>query len=839
MLSVGKPGAPAPAALQELEDQDSLDLSDETKSQCRISVIATLPDIDPEYLTRVCTEAQWDPNRVIDRIFDQVENGEPYPRVPKPNSLKRKREDDDEASDPNNPAAKFDNEERRRQGKATSYKKTCDAIMQQSFPDLYADDLRRTLAEHGNCLYPAFLAVTATVASINNRPPYRKKSRATQISGRYGVDALADRIRTCVDQGEREALEEFQAVTEFQSKKRAESEVERKRDADEKANLEAAMLEGNVADCGCCFVEYALNRMIHCDGEVLHWFCRDCARTMAETQIGLSKYRLDCMSTDGCTGGFALDQKEIFLDGHSMTALDRIEQEAVLREAGIENLETCPLCPFAAEYPPIEEDKEFRCLNPDCAVTSCRSCRKETHVPKTCAEAALDNGHSARHEIEEAMSAALIRMCNKCQAPFIKENGCNKMTCTKCRNIQCYVCSKSCDYSHFNDASRGGKTGNCPLFDDGHGVEKRHREEVRVAEEKARKRALEMHPEVQAELLEFRLSEKVKKDEEEKASAPQHPIHHRHHHHHRLGGRLGRLVRLNIGLERPVDHAPGQAQPQPPRPPPLPAAAAAAAAFAAPDEHQEWQLPAVNAPVRPMLNAPRAPPAVAAPRRRPHAQPPAQPRLPAPVTQVALPPAPRGNMFSPRSQGRHAQIAAAPGVPAFQGADLADLWPQDQVPPIAQRAPQAQVQPFIDPRAVFGQPQAPGVGLWDMVQNMQPAALPVNAMDQAMAQFGGLYDHYRQSEHPMASPVSNGRAGDANQIDHRIGTAASAEPAMNDPMGLWDAGGHLGMPEDLANMAMNLGDIERRPDDLEYASLIWPDFDFAQPQFGLDDLAFR
>lgn len=396
-----------------------------------------------------------------------------------------------------------------------------DTIMQQSFPQFYAEDLRRTLVEHGNCLYPAFLAVTATVARSNNHPPYRKKSRVTQISGRYDVDTLADSIRSCVDQGEREALEEFQALREVQSKQRAASEAERKREEDEKMNLQVAILEGNISDCGCCFVEYALNRMVHCDGETLHWFCRDCARTMAETQIGLSKYRLDCMSTDGCTGGFALDQKEIFLDGHSMTALDRIEQEAVLREAGIENLETCPQCPFAAEYPPIEEDKEFRCLNPDCAVTSCRSCRKETHVPKTCAEAALDNGHSARHEIEEAMSAALIRMCNKCSAPFIKENGCNKMTCTKCRNIQCYVCSKSCDYSHFNDASRGGKTGNCPLFDDGYGVEKRHQEEVRAAEELARKKALEMHPEVQADLLEFRLSEKVKKDEEGKAAAAQ------------------------------------------------------------------------------------------------------------------------------------------------------------------------------------------------------------------------------------------------------------------------------------------------------------------------------
>lgn len=396
-----------------------------------------------------------------------------------------------------------------------------DMIMQQSFPEFYAEDLRRTFSEHGNCLYPAFLEVAATVASSNNRPPYRKKSRVTQIPRRYDVDALADRIRASADQGEREALEEFRALREVQAKQRAESEVERKREEAEKTNLEVATLEGNIADCGCCFVEYALNRMVHCDGETLHWFCRDCARMMAETQIGLSKYRLDCMSTDGCTGGFAMDQKEIFLDTHSMTALDRIEQEAVLREAGIENLETCPQCPFAAEYPPIEEDKEFRCLNPDCAVTSCRSCRKETHVPKTCAEAALDNGHSARHEIEEAMSAALIRTCNKCSAPFIKENGCNKMTCTKCRNIQCYVCSKSCDYSHFNDASRGGKTGNCPLFDDGYSVEKRHREEVRVAEEQARKRAREMHPEVQADLLEFQLSDQVKKDEEKQASGQQ------------------------------------------------------------------------------------------------------------------------------------------------------------------------------------------------------------------------------------------------------------------------------------------------------------------------------
>lgn len=58
---------------------------------------------------------------------------------------------------------------------------------------------------------------------------------------------------------------------------------------------------------------------------------------------------------------------------------------------------------------------------------SCRACRKETHIPRTCEEAALEQGHSARHGIEEAMSEALIRKCNKCAMPFIKEHGCNKV----------------------------------------------------------------------------------------------------------------------------------------------------------------------------------------------------------------------------------------------------------------------------------------------------------------------------------------------------------------------------------------------------------------------------
>lgn len=117
---------------------------------------------------------------------------------------------------------------------------------------------------------------------------------------------------------------------------------------------------------------------------------------------------------DKCDGGFSQKERRKFLDDRLIRALDRIESAAVLLLANLEGLARCPFCNYAAECPPVEEDKEFRCENPECGIVSCRLCQSETHVPKTCAELAREKGHSARREIEEAMSTAIIRRCTKC-----------------------------------------------------------------------------------------------------------------------------------------------------------------------------------------------------------------------------------------------------------------------------------------------------------------------------------------------------------------------------------------------------------------------------------------
>lgn len=66
--------------------------------------------------------------------------------------------------------------------------------------------------------------------------------------------------------------------------------------------------------------------------------------------------------------------------------------------------------------------------------------------------------------------------------PFVKEQGCNKMTCSRreCQNVQCYVCSANCDYSHFHRTTSGYQVGKCPLYEN---TEKRHQMEVESAEQ--------------------------------------------------------------------------------------------------------------------------------------------------------------------------------------------------------------------------------------------------------------------------------------------------------------------------------------------------------------------
>ena len=114
--------------------------------------------------------------------------------------------------------------------------------------------------------------------------------------------------------------------------------------------------------------------------------------------------------------------------------------------------------------------QRFQCRAPLCSLPSCLICSKIWHDPHVCHESAV---LSLRKTIEAARTAALKRSCPHCGLGFIKDSGCNKMTCV-CGYVMCYTCRQGLgphyggeDYRHFCQHFRptGGACSECNKCD--------------------------------------------------------------------------------------------------------------------------------------------------------------------------------------------------------------------------------------------------------------------------------------------------------------------------------------------------------------------------------------
>ncbi|KAH7328072.1 hypothetical protein B0I35DRAFT_8009 [Stachybotrys elegans] len=96
---------------------------------------------------------------------------------------------------------------------------------------------------------------------------------------------------------------------------------------------------------------------------------------------------------------------------------------------------------------------KFECQSPECGRVSCLSCGKPWVDIHICNESSLV---ALRTQIEQAMSMAIKRVCPRCNTSFVKNAGCNKLTCP-CGYKMCYVCRSDLSddgYRHFCDHFR-------------------------------------------------------------------------------------------------------------------------------------------------------------------------------------------------------------------------------------------------------------------------------------------------------------------------------------------------------------------------------------------------
>lgn len=471
-----------------------------TKDDCLARVHEMFPDVCPEHTMtlydQVAADADFELSAAIrlDRVVEKLITDEPYPRRKRDTQhLKRKRRDS------------INDEYKRWEG--------ADRVV---MPRFLAGSIRSILKAE----FPTF--THASIAEVVTEEKYLFKSylrlsslRDTDINPRRGRPSIAANADTIIANSGWPPLEEELAA----ARKRAHEdctrrEEERIKKRVEEENLRMAIRDGRTAECQACFDELPMNRQVHCHGDEPHFTCFSCIEIYIKSEIGDSRCRVLC--TAGCGAGFEPAQLNLVSDKQLLQRLADLQQEKDIREANLDDLEECPFCDYKAIMPPIEENFEFHCANPECEKVSCRRCKASSHIPISCEQFAKEKKANSRHTIEEAMTAALIRSCNKCKKQFIKEFGCNKMTCPSCRNLQCYVCSETLKgYDHFDQTPQGDPRpgGKCPLYDN---LEERHEREVKAAEEAARAQVIANNPDVAPEDLEIKLSDAVKKSTEQR-----------------------------------------------------------------------------------------------------------------------------------------------------------------------------------------------------------------------------------------------------------------------------------------------------------------------------------
>ncbi|PIA88930.1 E3 ubiquitin-protein ligase [Cercospora beticola] len=470
---------------------------------CLQRVLEVFPDVSHEHVLSLYAElGQQQPPMlgpdIYENIVTKLAEADNYPKQGKGKQPAAKRKAESELQ--NDDFKRWEGPDRRAPLKMLN--RPVASALKADFPDVPMKIIAEQLSQHRQQLFQTYVALAAM-----------RDAKDSGWTGRPSAMASADTI--VLNTGVPELYDELQAARKRVSAVRAERTIEQARRRAEEENLRRAVEAGETAECQACFDDLPMNRQIHCNGAEAHFTCFDCITTYIKSEVGQS--RCGVMCTAGCGSGYPHAQLHLLEDKQLLEKLEQLQQEKDIRDAELDDLSECPFCDYKAILPSIEEDFEFRCLNPDCEKVSCRRCKAASHIPISCEEHAKDHKLNSRHKIEEAMTAALVRKCNKCSKPFIKDFGCNKMSCSSCGNLQCYVCSETVrDYNHFDQNAAGARNVNpagpsskrCPLYDN---VEERHEREIKEAEAKARAEALEANPDITEEDLKIKESDAVRK----------------------------------------------------------------------------------------------------------------------------------------------------------------------------------------------------------------------------------------------------------------------------------------------------------------------------------------
>ena len=233
-----------------------------------------------------------------------------------------------------------------------------------------------------------------------------------------------------------------------------------------------------VMECQCCYGELPANNRstsISCTKKCnTHRFCHDCIRGYIDSHLTEGNASTTCMldASEKCGGVYRTRSLQKILEPDKFEKLSEQMQLTRIKQlaATLDHFHICPFCQrYGVQVPDVKHTREAMCGT--CHHGWCLKCRQESHPPHIPCEKLRQLDHDfVRCKVEELISDALMHTCPSCHTKYIKEDGCNLMTCPHCHSYSCYLCGiglkrrNGTKYWHFKGHSDAGADAKCRLY---------------------------------------------------------------------------------------------------------------------------------------------------------------------------------------------------------------------------------------------------------------------------------------------------------------------------------------------------------------------------------------
>lgn len=239
--------------------------------------------------------------------------------------------------------------------------------------------------------------------------------------------------------------------------------------------------------CCVCYDEFQNSELIRCDKtnyEKRHFICSECLKGHITSLYSDGIATNSCMfdKNDKCGGIYLNKDIEKVINNEEMLNKwnEIINITEIFKLASIcDDYIICPLCckwGCIFEIPNgIRNNFYIKCGK--CNKEFCNTCKMKAHDGRNCNQLEFEENVCVEKKIEiidrllnDIITKALMYNCSFCGTSYIKDEGCNLMTCPKCEALSCYLCGmklyikNNTKYSHFTGHDLADPDAICPLW---------------------------------------------------------------------------------------------------------------------------------------------------------------------------------------------------------------------------------------------------------------------------------------------------------------------------------------------------------------------------------------